>query len=108
MTEHDNETTTCNAKPSIEWLTAQADELHDIRKRLYHLMSNEEKTKTADEYFPDKVERIFKNIQDENEQYRDLLLESIGLLEGRVKMMPYDWAEKIREIKSKLKEKHEI
>jgi len=53
-----------------EWFEGQANELTDLRKKIFHLCKDIDKNKNDDEYFPDKVIKILKELLKENKNLK--------------------------------------
>lgn len=67
MNEEDTEQSR-GTEPTLEWYKAQQKELRDIRHRLYPFY----KDITGDMYFPEWLEDYVKQLQAENERYKEV------------------------------------
>ena len=56
---------------TIEWYMAQAKETGDLKRIMFHLWKGDDDE--GDEYFPSKVERKYRQLQDEIEQLKKRL-----------------------------------
>lgn len=77
---------------TIEWYKAQAKETTDLKRITFHLWKNDGDELCGDEYFPDRVVRKYKQLEDEKEKLQeqidtlrtkncklmDLLLDELG------------------------------
>lgn len=53
---------------TIEWYKAQAKETSDLKRLTFHLWKNDEDELCGDEYFPDKVARKYRQLEDEKQR----------------------------------------
>lgn len=60
---------------TIEWYKAQAKETSDLKRLTFHLWKNDGDELYGDEYFPNRVVRKYKQLEDEKQRLQEQIKE---------------------------------